>query len=408
MSDVVERFLRYVKIDTQSDLSSTSSPSTAKQFDLARLLADELRSIGLKDVSLDENCYVTATLPANSSKKAPVIGFIAHMDTSTEMSGAGVNPRLVEKYDGGDIALNPEKGIVLSPREFPELLRYKGQTLITTDGNTLLGSDDKSGVAEIMAAMQYLADHPEIQHGTIKIAFTPDEEVNRGTEHFDVAKFGVDFAYTVDGGEIGELQYENFNAARSKIRIQGRNVHPGEAKNKMINALLVAMELNALLPAAERPEHTEGYEGFYHLLELEGKPDQARMDYIIRDHDRAKFEARKAWLQRSAEFLNARYGPSTITIEIRDQYYNMREKIEPVWHVIELAEKAMRAVGVEPKVVPIRGGTDGAKLSYMGLPCPNLFTGGHNFHGRYEYVPVESMEKAVEVIVKIVEMAIGS
>lgn len=406
MSDVVERFLRYVKIDTQSDLSSTTSPSTAKQFDLARLLVDELRSIGLRDVSLDENCYVTATLQANSSKKAPVIGFIAHMDTSTEMSGAGVNPRLVEKYDGGDIVLNPEKGIVLSPREFPELLRYKGQTLITTDGNTLLGSDDKSGVAEIMAAIQYLVEHPEIQHGTIKVAFTPDEEVNRGTEHFDVEKFGVDFAYTVDGGEIGKLQYENFNAARSKIRIQGRNVHPGEAKNKMINALLVAMELNALLPAAERPEHTEGYEGFYHLMELEGKPDQARMGYIIRDHDRTRFEQRKTWLQRSVEFLNARYGPSTITIEIHDQYYNMREKIEPVWHIIELAENAMRAVGVEPKVVPIRGGTDGAKLSYMGLPCPNLFTGGHNFHGRYEYVPVESMEKAVEVIVKIAEMAL--
>jgi len=401
--NLIDRFISYVKIDTQSDENSDQTPSTSKQFNLAKELERELNDIGLSEISLDNNCYLMATLPANTHKKVPTIGFIAHLDTSPDMSGQNVKPRIVKNYDGNDIILNEVSNIVLSPNDFPELLNHKGEDLIVTDGNTLLGADDKAGVAEIMTAIEYLLDHPEIKHGKIRIGFTPDEEIGRGPDKFDVEKFGAKWAYTMDGGEIGELEYENFNAASAKISIQGRNVHPGYAKNKMINALHIANELVSMLPANERPEYTDGYEGFFHLTSIQGTVDEATVSYIIRDHDRTKFENRKKQMVNAVNFLNTIYD-HRIKLELKDQYYNMREKIEPVPHVIDYAFRAMQEVGVTPIVRPIRGGTDGARLSFMGLPCPNIFAGGLNFHGRYEFIPIPSMYKAVDVIVKIAEL----
>ena len=403
-TNVIDRFLRYVKIDTQSDPASTSVPSTEKQLDLARLLVDELNQIGLTDVSLDEFGVVMATLPANQPD-APTIGLIAHMDTSPDMSGTNVNPQLTV-YPGGDLVLNQDLGVVLSPREFPDLEKYVGQTLITTDGTTLLGADNKAGVAEIMAAVQHLAEHPEIPRANVRVGFTPDEEVGRGADHFDVKRFGADFAYTLDGGEIGELQYENFNAASAKLKIRGRNVHPGTAKNKMINANQVGIDLHNLLPVNRRPEFSDHYEGFLHLTHFNCTVDEGEMRYIIREHDREKFEGLKDELQRAVTFINQRYGEGTLQLDLKDSYYNMKEMILPVMHIIELARQAMLDSGVTPLVRPIRGGTDGARLSYMGLPCPNIFTGGHNYHGRYEFIPVESMHKAVQVVVRLVELAV--
>lgn len=400
---VTDRFLKYVKFDTESSTQTGVTPSTPGQMVLAKELEKELREMGLEDISLDEKCYLMATLPANTTKNIPTIGFVAHMDTSPDMSGKNVNPRIVNNYDGKDIVLNNELNIVLSPNDFPEMTDYVGQDLIVTDGTTLLGADDKAGIAEILTAIQYLKDHPEIEHGKIRIGFTPDEEIGAGADYFDVEKFGCEWAYTLDGGPIGELEYENFNAAGVKINIQGRSVHPGYAKNKMVNALVIANKLISLLPANERPEHTTGYEGFFHLTNLSGDIDSATMGYIVRDHDREMFEKRKQLLLDSVEYINKLY-PESTTIEIKDQYYNMREKVEPVKHIVDLAFEAMTSVGVTPIVKPIRGGTDGARLSFMGLPCPNIFAGGHNFHGRYEFVPVQSMEKAVEVIVKIVQL----
>jgi len=405
-TSVVDRFIRYAKIYTQSDPSSNTFPSSRRQLDLANLLVEELKQIGLVEVSLDENGYVMATLPA-TVENAPTIGFIAHMDTSPDMTGENVNPQIRE-YQGGDIVLNREKNIILSPNDFPILNKYIGQTLITTDGNTLLGADDKAGIAEIMAAVEYLAQHPEIPHAAIRVGFTPDEEIGRGADRFDVKKFNADFAYTMDGGEIGELQYENFNAANAKITIQGRNVHPGTAKNQMINALQIAVNLHQMLPPHLRPEHTEHYEGFFHLTNISGNVDYAEMRYIIREHDRQKFENMKSLLLRSIQFQNELYETELIKMDLRDSYYNMKEKIQPVMHIIELAKRAMLDVGVTPIIRPVRGGTDGARLSYMGLPCPNIFNGGHNYHGRYEFIPVESMEKAVEVIVRIAELAVNN
>lgn len=401
--DIVDRFIKYARIDTQSDEQSTQTPSTQKQFNLAKEVEKEALEMGLTDVSLDNNCYLMATLPANTKKDVPVIGFIAHFDTSPDMSGEKVTPRIVKAYDGKDILLNESSGVVLSPTDFPELLYHVGEDLIVTDGNTLLGADDKAGIAEIMNAMQYLIEHPEIEHGKIRIAFTPDEEIGRGADKFDVAKFGAHWAYTMDGSEVGELEYENFNAASAKIEIQGRNVHPGYAKGKMINALHVANELVTMLPQSERPEHTEGYEGFFHLIGINGTVDEAKVSFIIRDHDSLKFEARKRLMSEVVEQLNKRYD-NRLTLDMKDQYYNMKEKIEPVMHVIEYAFRAMEAVGVKPNIKPIRGGTDGARLSFMGLPCPNIFAGGMNFHGRYEYLPIPSLRKASEVIVKIAEL----
>lgn len=405
-TSVVDRFIRYAKIFTESDPASDTFPSTSRQLDLARLLVEELKQIGMVDISLDENGYVMATLPANV-ENAPTIGFIAHMDTSPDMTGENVNPQIVN-YQGGDILLNAEKNIVLSPRDFPILNKYVGQTLITTDGNTLLGADDKAGVAEIMAAVEFLAQHPEIPHAAIRVGFTPDEEIGRGADRFDVGKFNADFAYTMDGGEIGELQYENFNAANAKIFIQGRNVHPGTAKNQMINALQIAINLHQMLPPHLRPEHTDHYEGFFHLTEIKGNVEAAEMRYIIREHDRQKFEDMKAILLRAIQYQNEIYGSDRIKVDLRDSYYNMKEIILPVTHIIELAKRAMLDLGITPIIRPIRGGTDGARLSYMGLPCPNIFNGGHNYHGRYEFIPVESMEKAVQVIVRIAELAVQS
>ncbi len=403
-STVLEKFLRYVAIDTQSDENSESSPSSAKQLDLARLLKKELEELGLKNVSLDEYGYVMAELPANTKKKVPTIGFIAHMDTSPDMPGANVKPRLIENYDGKDILLNKDLDLWIRVSDFPEIRQYKGQTLIVTDGTTLLGADDKAGVAEIMTALEHLVKHPEIEHGTIKVAFTPDEEVGRGVDHFDVKKFGADFAYTMDGGAIGELEYENFNAAMAAITIQGRNIHPGYAKDRMKNAILIGMELNALLPVEQRPEFTTGYEGFFHIMRFDGTVEKATFKYIIRDHDRKKFEEKKKLMTDVVAFINRKFGDGVATLELKDQYFNMREKVEPVFHIVETAKKAMEECGVEPKVVPIRGGTDGSRLSYMGLPCPNIFAGGHNFHGKLEYVVVESMEKATAVILKIIDL----
>ena len=401
--NIVDRFIKYAKIDTQSDENNSETPSTKKQFDLARIVEQEMREMGLEDIYLDDKCYLMATLPSNSKKDLPTIGFVAHFDTSPDMSGKDVNPRIIENYDGKDILLNKTENIVMSPKDFPELLDYKGEDLIVTDGTTLLGADDKAGIAEIMHAMQYLIDHPEIEHGKIRIGFTPDEEIGRGADHFDVEKFGAEWAYTMDGSVLGELEFENFNAAAAKISIQGRNVHPGYAKNKMINALHVANELVALLPVNERPEFTSGYEGFFHLVGMSGSVDEASVTYIIRDHDRALFERRKEQMQQAVDFLNTKY-PDVLKLEMNDQYYNMREKVEPVKHIVDLAFRAMEALDIEPIVKPIRGGTDGARLSYMGLPCPNIFAGGVNFHGRFEFLPIKSLERASEVVVKIAEL----
>ncbi|NLN70511.1 MAG: peptidase T [Chloroflexi bacterium] len=405
MSSVIDRFIRYIKIDTQSIHKSDTYPSTAKQFDLARLLVDELLELGLADAAMDQYGYVTATLPANTTRAGvPVIGFLAHVDTSPDLSGENVNPQFIEDYDGGIVTLNAKKGIFMNPEEFPDLKKYIGKTLITTDGTTLLGADDKAGIAEIMSAVDYLLDHPEISHGTIKIGFTPDEEVGAGVDYFDVEAFGADFAYTVDGGEVGEIQYENFNAAGAELIIHGRNVHPGKSKLKMRNALLIGMELNELLPVFERPEHTEKYEGFYHLFQFGGSVEEASMTYIIRDHDRAKFEEKKTLLAKAVDYINAKYGEQIIDLKIEDQYYNMREQVEPHPQIVETAIRAIQAVGLTPKVGPVRGGTDGSRLSYMGLPTPNLFTGGHYGHGKYEFIPTFAMEKAVAVLVKIAEL----
>lgn len=399
--NVVDRFLRYVKYDTQSDELTNMTPSTPGQMTFAKYLADELRQMGLDDITLDDNGYLMATLPANTDAEGiPTIGFIAHLDTSPDMSGHNVTPRIVENYDGGDILLNKHTGITLSPNDFPELLNYKGQALIVTDGNTLLGADDKAGIAEIISAVDHLQQHPEIKHGKIRIAFNPDEEIGQGAHKFDVQLFGADWAYTMDGGEIGELEYENFNAAVARVTFTGRNVHPGYAKHKMINSMRIANQFVIMLPRWETPEHTEGYEGFYHLIGMEGTVEKTVLTYIIRDHDRDRFERRKKEMEHLARKINHEF-PDCFAIEIKDQYYNMREKIEPLMHIIDTAEQAMRDSGVTPKVVPIRGGTDGAQLSFKGLPCPNIFAGGLNFHGRYEYIPIPSMEKATEVIVQI-------
>lgn len=400
---VVDRFLKYVKFDTESSTETGTTPSTPGQMVLARELEKELHEMGLEDISLDEKGYIMATLPANTDKEVPTIGFVAHMDTSPDLTGKDVNPQIVKNYDGKDIILNKDLNIVLSPNDFPEMQDYVGQDLIVTDGKTLLGADDKAGIAEILTAIKYLKDHPEIKHGKIRIGFTPDEEIGAGADYFDVEKFGCEWAYTMDGGPIGELEYENFNAAGVKINIQGRSVHPGYAKDKMVNALVVANKLVSLLPSNERPEHTTGYEGFFHLTNISGTVDAATVGYIIRDHDREIFEKRKQVMLDTIAFINKLY-PDSTSVEIKDQYYNMREKVEPVKHVVDLAFEAMTAVGVTPIVKPIRGGTDGARLSFMGLPCPNIFAGGHNFHGRYEFVPIQSMEKAVQVIVKIAEL----
>ena len=405
MSEVLDRFIRYVQIDTQSARDSETYPSTAKQLDLLRLLAVELKQIGMQDVRMDRYGYVTATLPTNNSKASPVVGFLAHVDTSPDASGANVHPRVIEHYDGSEIVLNAKENIRLSPDRFPDLRKYVGQTLVTTDGTTLLGADDKAGVAEIMTVMATLIAHPEIPHGTLKIAFTPDEEVGRGVDYFDVEAFGADFAFTVDGGEMGELEYETFNAASAKVRVHGRNVHPGTAKGIMLNAILIGMEYNDLLPVFERPEFTEGYEGFYHLMGMEGTVEAAKLEYIIRDHSDERFAQKKALMQAAADFLNQRYGEPVVEVEIKDQYYNMRKMIEPHPEIIEVAKAAYTAVGLEPHIIAVRGGTDGSRLSYMGLPTPNIFAGGHAMHGRYEFVPLVAMEKAVEVILKIAELA---
>lgn len=404
MSNVVERFLRYVKFDTKSDPESETTPSTLTQMVLAKEVARELTEIGMKDVSLDENGYVMATLLSNLDKEIPAIGFIAHFDTSPDMSGDGVNPKIVENYDGEDIVLNEKENIVLSPKDFPEIRNYIGQTIITTDGTTLLGADDKAGIAEIITAMDYLIKHPEIKHGDIRVGFTPDEEIGAGANHFDVKKFNAQFAYTLDGGSVGELEYENFNAAGAKILIHGRNVHPGSAKNKMINSMIIANEFISMLPEKETPSQTEGYEGFYHLTDINGEVEFTKLQYIIRDFDMKSFESRKENIKAVQEKLNAKYGAGTVIVEVKDQYFNMREKIEEARYIVDIVLKAMERAQVKPKVVPIRGGTDGARLSFMGLPTPNIFAGGENFHGKYEYVPVESMEKAVDVILEIVKV----
>ena len=401
---LVERFLKYVSFDTQSSEETEVTPSTPGQMVFAKYLKEELESLGLEDITLDEHGYLFATLPANIDKPVPTIGFIAHMDTSPDMSGKDVSPRIVQNYDGSDIVLCAEENVVLSPSQFPELLDHKGEDLIVTNGKTLLGADDKAGIAEIVSAIVYLKEHPEIKHGKIRIGFNPDEEIGLGAHKVDVEKFGCDWAYTMDGGEVGELEFENFNAASAKITFKGRNVHPGYAKNKMINSIRVANRFCAMLPAHETPEHTEGYEGFYHLISFNGDVEQTTVAYIIRDHDRARFESRKKKIERFVSEINAEYGEGTATLELRDQYYNMREKIEPLMHIIDTAFAAMEAVGVKPNVKPIRGGTDGAQLSFKGLPCPNIFAGGLNFHGRYEFVPIQNMEKAMKVIVKIAEL----
>lgn len=404
MEAVVEKFIKYVKFDTKSDEESEVTPSTKGQRVLAEELVKELNEMGMSDVSLDDNGYVMATLPANTNKDIPTIGFIAHMDTATDMSGKDVKSKIIENYDGKDIVLNEEQNVILKVEDFPEVKEYVGKTLITTDGTTLLGADDKAGIAEIMTAVEYLISNPEIEHGTIKIAFTPDEEIGQGADHFNVEKFKSDFAYTVDGGAIGELEYENFNAAGAKITIKGRNVHPGSAKNKMINSMIIANELIFMLPDEETPSHTEGYEGFYHLISIKGEVEETKLNYIIRDFDKDKFEERKYLLNVIVKHLNEKYGEGTVELNMKDQYYNMKEKIEPVKHIVDTAFKAMEECEVVPNVVPIRGGTDGARLSFMGLPTPNLFTGGHNFHGKYEFIPTFAMEKAVDVILKIVEL----
>lgn len=401
---VAQRFIKYVKYDTQSAYESESYPSTSKQLVLLKDLVEELKAIGLEDVHMDEYGYVFGTLPANVEGDIPKIGFLAHVDTTPEMTGENVNPQVVKNYDGGDIILNEEENIVLSPEQSPELKNYIGQTLITTDGTTLLGADDKAGVAEIVTAMEYLVNHPEIPHGTVRVAFTPDEEVGRGVIHFDIEKFDVDFAYTLDGGPIGTITYETFNAAIAKVVVNGKNVHPGLAKNRMINAIEVLMEFNSMLPVSEKPQYTEGREGYFHLLIINGDVDKTNASFYIRDHDREKFEGRKALMEKAAKFINEKYGENTIEMEIEDQYYNMADILKDHMHIVETAKEAAEQVGLEPFYKAMRGGTDGAWLTYEGLPTPNIFFGGHNFHGRYEYVPVESMEKATEVVVKIIEL----
>ncbi|MGQ9004494.1 peptidase T [Bacillus sp. FSL R5-0523] len=399
--EIIERFTTYVKVDTQSDESVDTCPSTPGQLTLGNMLVDELKSIGMQDAAIDENGYVMATLPSNTEKDVPTIGFLAHVDTATDFTGKNVNPQIIESYDGKDIVLNEQLQVTLSPDQFPELSGYKGHTLITTDGTTLLGADNKAGIAEIMTAMDYLIKHPEIKHGTIRVAFTPDEEIGRGPHKFDVKRFNASFAYTVDGGPLGELEYESFNAAAAKITIKGNNVHPGTAKGKMINSAKIAMKLNSLLPADEAPEYTEGYEGFYHLLSIQGDVEETKLHYIIRDFDKENFQNRKEKMKRAVEELQNEYGQDRILLDMNDQYYNMREKIEPVIEIVNIAKQAMENLGIEPKISPIRGGTDGSQLSYMGLPTPNIFTGGENFHGKFEYISVDNMVKAVNVIVEI-------
>jgi len=401
--NITDRFLKYVSFTTTSDENTNMTPSTPGQMVFAVYLIDELNSIGLMDVNLDKNGYIMATLEANTDKKIPTIGFISHMDTSPDMSGKHVKPRIVQNYDGENIVLNEEKVIIFETNKYPEILQYKGQDIIVTDGTTLLGADDKAGIAEIVTAMEYLIAHPEIKHGKIRIGFTPDEEIGQGADHFNVPLFAADWAYTMDGGEIGELEYENFNAAGAKVHFNGTNVHPGYAYHKMINSMRIAQQFIGMLPRHETPEHTEGYEGFYHLTNMEGTVEKTTLSYIIRDHDRDRFDRRKKEFEHLVHKINAEFGDNTATLDMKDQYYNMREKIEPVMHVIDLAFEAMNQVGVTPNVKPIRGGTDGARLSFENLPCPNIFAGGHNFHGRFEYVPVQSMEKAMQVIVKIIE-----
>nr|WP_087993260.1 peptidase T [Bacillus subtilis] len=399
--EIIERFTTYVKVDTQSDESVDTCPSTPGQLTLGNMLVDKLKSIGMQDAVIDENGYVMATLPSNTEKDVPTIGFLAHVDTATDFTGKNVNPQIVESYDGKDIVLNEKLQVILSPDQYPELSGYKGHTLITTDGTTLLGADNKAGIAEIMTAMDYLIKHPEIKRGTIRVAFTPDEEIGRGPHKFDVKRFNASFAYTVDGGPLGELEYESFNAAAAKITVKGNNVHPGTAKGKMINSAKIAMKLNSLLPADEAPEYTEGYEGFYHLLSIQGDVEETKLHYIIRDFDKEKFQSRKATMKRVVEELQNEYGQDRIHLDMNDQYYNMREKIEPVIEIVNIAKQAMENLGIEPKISPIRGGTDGSQLSYMGLPTPNIFTGGENFHGKFEYISADNMVKAVNVIVEI-------
>ncbi|AUS12014.1 peptidase T [Bacillus stercoris] len=402
--EIIERFTTYVKVDTQSDESVDTCPSTPGQLTLGNMLVDELKSIGMQDAAIDENGYVMATLPSNTEKDVPTIGFLAHVDTATDFTGKNVNPQIIESYDGNDIVLNEQLQVTLSPDQFPELSGYKGHTLITTDGTTLLGADNKAGIAEIMTAMDYLIKHPEIKHGTIRVAFTPDEEIGRGPHKFDVKRFNASFAYTVDGGPLGELEYESFNAAAAKITIKGNNVHPGTAKGKMINSAKIAMKLNSLLPADEAPEYTEGYEGFYHLLSIQGDVEETKLHYIIRDFDKENFQSRKETMKRVVEELQNEYGQDRILLDMNDQYYNMREKIEPVIEIVNIAKQAMENLGIEPKISPIRGGTDGSQLSYMGLPTPNIFTGGENFHGKFEYISADNMVKAVNVIVEIAKL----
>lgn len=403
MEKILDRFLRYVAIDTQSDENSESQPSAAKELDLLRLLCKELNDMGV-EATLDEYGYVMGSIPSNIDKKVPAIGFIAHVDTSPDASGKDVKPQIIKDYDGGDIELKGVPGLFLKPSEFPELLAHKGETIITTDGTTLLGADDKAGVAEIMDAVQYIVEHPEFKHGDIKIGFTPDEEIGRGVVKFDVKRFGADYAYTMDGGEIGELEFENFNAASAKIHIQGRNVHPGYAKDKMKNAILIGMEFNDLLPIGQRPELTEGYDGFFHIISFKGSVEETDFGYIIRDHDRKKFEEKKELIAQCAHFINVKYGEGTATLEVKDQYYNMREQVEPYYFIVEKAVKAMEMADVKPKIQPIRGGTDGANLSFKGLPCPNIFAGGMNFHGKMEFAPLENIEKASEVVLNIIKL----
>ncbi len=403
MEKILDRFLRYVSIDTQSDENSESQPSAAKELDLLKLLCKELNDMGV-EATLDEYGYVMGTIPSNIDKKAPAIGFIAHVDTSPDASGKDVKPQIISNYDGGDIELKGMPGLALKPSEFPELLNHKGETLITTDGTTLLGADDKAGVAEIMNAVQYIVEHPEFKHGEIKIGFTPDEEIGRGVVKFDVKRFGADYAYTMDGGEIGELEFENFNAASAKIHIQGRNVHPGYAKDKMKNAIIIGMELNDLLPVGQRPELTEGYDGFFHIISFNGTVEEADFGYIIRDHDRKKFEDKKKLIRKCVDFINMKYGEGTATLEVKDQYYNMREQVEPYYFIVEKAIKAMEMADIKPKIQPIRGGTDGANLSFKGLPCPNIFAGGLNFHGKMEFATLENIEKASQVVLNIIKL----
>ncbi|MBT9775784.1 peptidase T [Clostridium sp. MCC353] len=403
VSGVLERFLKYISFDTQSKPDVAAIPSTEKQRDLAEFLAEELKSLGAQHVRVDENSYVYASIPATDGKDTPALGFIAHMDTSFDYPGGGVKPQIIKDYDGSDILLNGENGLSLSPAEFPDLLDYKGQDLITTDGSTLLGADDKAGIAEILTMADYFLSNPQIPHGPVQIAFTPDEEVGRGTDCFDISVFGADIAYTVDGGKIGELEYENFNAASGKVHIRGSNIHPGSAKGKMKNAILIGMEFQSLLPAFENPMYTEGYEGFYHLNDIHGDVEEAHLNYIIRDHDKTKFSQKKELFLKAAGFLNQKYGNDTVLAEVKDNYYNMREKIEPHIYMIDLARESMEELSITPQICPIRGGTDGARLSYQGLPCPNLCTGGHNFHGKYEFICIQSMEKIVDLLIKIVE-----